>query len=442
MRASSSTLACVALLLVLGVTAGFGWGTLTHVYFANNLGVKLGPLNQNEIYGAVLPDLFGYDFTETGFTADYAFHTSADVYWGLYGLAGTQNGRAAFYGVFTHNNIDGNARGADWYAHGVYPVPGDSPDEKGWVIRQGSILVKNPCISKYIGELLDPFSPPGGPSVPDLFLPVVGHTLIETAVDILVRRHEDPLAGARLLIAAKNRSGEIPQVLAGVFSNLPIPYPPTAEHVISSEVGYRAQMMGYGQLFLLPEPMLINEISKQTIGVARMFLEDVLEIPLAAQPTFDPNKIAEFIRLAIRQVEPIYHREIMATLCNVEKNMKLHGPEPAGPIFAFWKDGAGDDELAEFNIPVENPTDFALNQNYPNPFNPTTNIAYAVPADGRVTLKIYNSLGQEIATLVDANLTAGRYVALWDAKGIAGGTYFYRMQAGNTVLTKKMVLLK
>lgn len=132
----------------------------------------------------------------------------------------------------------------------------------------------------------------------------------------------------------------------------------------------------------------------------------------------------------------------MTTLCNVEKNMK-NGPPPAGPIFAFWKEGAAEDELAEFNIPAENPTACALDQNYPNPpLNPTTSIAYAVPADGRVTLKVHNSLGQEVATLVDDNMPAGRYVAKWDPGGIAGGTYFYRMQAGNTVLTKKMVLLK
>jgi hypothetical protein len=295
------------------------------------------------------------------------------------------------------------------------------------------MLVKNPTISKYINTLLGPYS--------EVFLPVVGHTLIETAVDILVRRHEDPLAGARLLLAARYRSDEVPQVLAGVFSSIPVENFPTAEYVAAAEKEYRDAMMGYGQLFLLPEPQLIEAISQQTIGVAQMFLVDVLGMSPSDLPTFEPKKIEEFIRIAIKQVEPVYHRELMATLCNVEKNMK-NGPPPAGPVFAFWKDGTTEDDLAEFNIRTENPTDFALEQNYPNPFNPTTNIAYAVPADGRVILKVYNSIGQEVAALVDDNLTAGRYVAMWDAKGIAGGTYFYRMQAGSTVLTKKMVLLK
>jgi len=434
MRTSSVKLACVALLLALGVSAGFGWGTVTHVYIANHLGVKFGPLNQNEIYGAVLPDLFGYDFTPTGFTADYLFHTNAEVYWGLYGSAKGLPAKAAFYGVFTHNNIDGDVRGADWYAHGVYPVPGDLPDfVHGWVIQQGAVLVAPGTeIEKYITGLL----PPEAAAV---FLPVVGHTLIETAVDILVRRNEDPLAGARLLQAAKTRSGDVPQVLAGFFGS--IPGCPEAEAVRKAEAQYRQQMMGYGQLFQLPEPQLIGEISKQTIGVAQMFLVDVLGMSPSDLPTFEPKKIEEFIRIAIKQVEPVYHRELMATLQDVEKNMLKYGPPPAGPVFAFGKDGATDDGLAEFTV-TENPTDFALDQNYPNPFNPTTNIAYEVPADGRVILKVYNSIGQEVATLVDDNMMAGRYVAMWDAKGIAGGTYFYRMQAGSTVLTKKMVLLK
>jgi hypothetical protein len=197
-------------------------------------------------------------------------------------------------------------------------------------------------------------------------------------------------------------------------------------------------MEGYGQLFLLPEPLLIQEISNQTAAVARLFLQ-ALGVP--NPPTFDPAKIAEFIRIAIAQVKPIYHQEIMATLCRVRNNMAKYGPQDY-PVFALWKDGAGEDDLAEFNIPSETPAEFALDQNYPNPFNPTTNIEYAVPADGRVILTIYNSLGQEVETLVDDRMTAGRYIATWDAKGIAGGTYFYRMQAGSTVLTKKMVLLK
>jgi hypothetical protein len=429
MRATALKFACVGLLLVLGVSAGFGWGTLTHVYFANNLGVMFGPRNQNEIYGAVLPDMFGYDFSERGLAADYLFHAEAGVYNGLYGLAGTKspNAKAAFYGVFTHNNINGPVRGADWYAHGIYPMSAE-----GWVIRQGMVLVQKQVIMDYLNSLGLP------PDADQVFRPLVGHILVETAVDILVRRCEDPLAGARLILAARNRSDEVPEVIAGVLENPPVKALPQG-YVAVAEGAFRQQMMGYGQLFLLPEQLLIQEISKQTADVAQMFLGGALGV--LNPPSFDPTKIAEFIRIAIAQVKPLYHQELMTTLCRVRSNLAKYGPQDY-PVFALWKDGADENELAEFNIPAETPTEFSLEQNYPNPFNPTTNIEYAVPADGRVILTIYNSLGQEVATLVDDNMSAGRYVVAWDAKGIAGGTYFYRMHAGNSVLTKKMVLLK
>jgi len=93
------------------------------------------------------------------------------------------------------------------------------------------------------------------------------------------------------------------------------------------------------------------------------------------------------------------------------------------------------------------PTVFALSQNYPNPFNPNTEIKYQLPRDSRVVLRIYNVMGQEVATLVDADLKAGYYTATWnarDARGseVSAGIYFCRLQAGEFSQTRKMVLIK
>jgi hypothetical protein len=85
---------------------------------------------------------------------------------------------------------------------------------------------------------------------------------------------------------------------------------------------------------------------------------------------------------------------------------------------------------------------FALAQNYPNPFNPTTKIVYSVPERLRVTLKIFNILGQEVATLVDGELAKGTYVSLFEARRFASGVYFYRLEAGKFTDVKKMMLLK
>jgi hypothetical protein len=88
------------------------------------------------------------------------------------------------------------------------------------------------------------------------------------------------------------------------------------------------------------------------------------------------------------------------------------------------------------------PDQFALDQNYPNPFNPATTIRYGIPNAAKVTLKIYNVLGQEVATLVNADQTAGTYNVRFDAGSLASGMYLYRITAGQFVQVKKMLLLK
>jgi hypothetical protein len=88
------------------------------------------------------------------------------------------------------------------------------------------------------------------------------------------------------------------------------------------------------------------------------------------------------------------------------------------------------------------PLQFELGQNYPNPFNPTTKINYSVPQTGDVTLKIFNVLGMEVATLFSGVQDAGKYVATFDAAKFASGVYFYRLQAGSVSITKQMVFMK
>ncbi|RNC84589.1 MAG: T9SS C-terminal target domain-containing protein [Balneola sp.] len=91
---------------------------------------------------------------------------------------------------------------------------------------------------------------------------------------------------------------------------------------------------------------------------------------------------------------------------------------------------------------LEIPTQAKLFQNYPNPFNPTTNISYSLPALSRVNLKIYNALGQEVATLVDAQQSSGSHTITWNAADAATGVYFYQLIVGNEILTRKMILIK
>ena len=108
----------------------------------------------------------------------------------------------------------------------------------------------------------------------------------------------------------------------------------------------------------------------------------------------------------------------------------------------FTPKGKGPKSLATVS-----PDHFTLSQNHPNPFNPTCEIAYALPTDCRVTLTIYNILGQKVRVLVDEYQSVGNKSAKWDGKDdqgqeVTSGVYFYRIQAGDFEETKRMILVK
>jgi len=94
------------------------------------------------------------------------------------------------------------------------------------------------------------------------------------------------------------------------------------------------------------------------------------------------------------------------------------------------------------SISNEVPEVFRLEQNYPNPFNPTTNIKYSVPENGFVKLSIYNLVGEEVNVLINKQIDAGFYEVTFNAANIPSGVYFYQLNAGNFVETKKMILMK
>ncbi len=88
------------------------------------------------------------------------------------------------------------------------------------------------------------------------------------------------------------------------------------------------------------------------------------------------------------------------------------------------------------------PGSYALAQNYPNPFNPATTISYTIPATSKVVLTVYDVLGRQVANLVDEVQQPGSHQVIWDGSDVTSGIYFYQIQAGNFMETKKMVLLR
>ena len=96
----------------------------------------------------------------------------------------------------------------------------------------------------------------------------------------------------------------------------------------------------------------------------------------------------------------------------------------------------------EINVEVALPLEYALEQNYPNPFNPNTKISYSIPEDGFVKLAVYNLLGEEVATLINAFQKADRYEVNLNASGLSSGVYVYKIEAAKYTSSKKLVLMK
>jgi len=121
---------------------------------------------------------------------------------------------------------------------------------------------------------------------------------------------------------------------------------------------------------------------------------------------------------------------------------------PADQDHPLFYIGVPTDMIKELAVAVEErssetvPTRFALRQNYPNPFNPSTTISFDLPRRERVTLRLYNAIGQQVAELVNQSMPAGRHEVVWEASSVPSGLYFFRLEAGNYTAMKKAVLVK
>ena len=113
-----------------------------------------------------------------------------------------------------------------------------------------------------------------------------------------------------------------------------------------------------------------------------------------------------------------------------------------GELCAWSRDVCEEQDGEEIGKRVGLPQAVTLSQNSPNPFNPITTISFSLPSSDYVTLKIYNSIGEAVETLVDRNEYAGYHSVTWDASEYSSGIYFYRLTAGSFAETKKLMLLK
>lgn len=145
--------------------------------------------------------------------------------------------------------------------------------------------------------------------------------------------------------------------------------------------------------------------------------------------TVDSNTIIGYEGNGVIQ----FHGEVSRIAWNLPVAESHHG----------FSIGVLDSAVSNIGTPINKlPSQYHLSQNYPNPFNPSTVIEFSVPASQFVTLKVYNILGKEIATLVSDELKPGSHSYTFYSGNLAGGIYFYRLSAGEFNRTKKMVLVR
>lgn len=158
---------------------------------------------------------------------------------------------------------------------------------------------------------------------------------------------------------------------------------------------------------------------------------------VAGYSTFYPNFTGGFSEIKIRfRLEGNNLRKISSSI--ILDRFSCQNDNNSAIIDEFESIIAG----TEIKEPGKNPEKFSLSQNYPNPFNPVTQIKFAIPKKGFVTLKVYNVLGKEIKTLVDEFRSAGNYSINFNGSNLPSGNYFYRMTMEDFSDVKSMILIK
>jgi len=186
-----------------------------------------------------------------------------------------------------------------------------------------------------------------------------------------------------------------------------------------------------------------------------LYLTEKLDRQIFELPPIPPSKIFDVRFENNSFVESINQKSFVVNLQGINSELKIRTENLNATIKIFdpvsgnlISQSTGNEisiknSLNKIRIEIENlPVDYVLHQNYPNPFNPTTSIMYQLKDEGFVQLKVFNSLGQEIATLVNEKQNAGKYEIKFDASRLPNGIYFYSIRVNDFVQTKKMTLLK
>jgi len=276
------------------------WGTATHAYFAKELGQ--GMLNSQEIYGATVPDLFNLNFDSPYY--NYMVNRT-------HRHETTVKTRAREMGLdtFAFGFVSHNERwGVDFTAH-----------RKGRTTKGGYVITKSdglaPKLVAPIQNILENAGVPYAPFFAGYFASQVAHPLIETAIDLLVKRNEDPSIGLELLHSAQDRSASVPDLLVSAYAkglarHQKISYDEASQIIREAEADYQQMMILYGEVFAKEEPEAIQDLVDQ----GAILIEGYIQSATGIGVDVPSEVLLDFLHLAIQEVEGDYSQELASTL--------------------------------------------------------------------------------------------------------------------------------
>jgi len=296
----------------------YGWGSATHAYIASQLGDKPGATNLQEIYGALLPDVFNVMLGEP--FQDHLWTQTHDQFMRVVENATSERDKAVACGFASHNE----AWGADRTAH----ISSVTHPDTGYVTGKRDELVA--ALEPQVRLFLIFSGVPNASAVVKDMLPMVADSAIETAVDLLVCEHQDPGMGARLVLAARGRGLSAPILLNKAYAadfavTAGVTEAVATSLIVETETEFRRQMELYGTALAQEEPM--DSLAQQAVELARLLL--AAELGLAIDIPSDLMK--QILEEATNLVKDDYAAELTATITRVRQELQSHGVTGANP---------------------------------------------------------------------------------------------------------------
>jgi hypothetical protein len=290
----------------------YGFGPATHAYLARQVGDQQGPASLPEIYGAVLPDVFNLVFGDT-YQTELATRTHYE-FMKLVEQAQSAEDKALAFGFASHNE----SWGADWTAH----ISSTADPNDGYVIAKADELAA--LLAPKVRLFLLFSGVPNSSAVVEEVLPLVAHSAVETAIDLLIAQNEDPDIGERLVWAARTRGWSAPLLLGKAYAADLAAMAGTTEAVaapliIAAESEFRLQVESYGAALSEEDPL--DALTQQGAEIAKLLLAAeqgiILDIPA--------DLMKEILNAALDVVRDDYAAQLAATVTRVRQELESHG---------------------------------------------------------------------------------------------------------------------